>query len=60
MGPWSELREGPWSELRDLASLLAEVIRRMGAAYGHSDEWRADFTKAVQIMERANIRALEG
>lgn len=39
-------------DVRDLASLLAEVIRRAGAAYGSPEEWRRDITVAVKIMER--------
>jgi hypothetical protein len=37
--------------IRDLASLTAEVIRRMGATYGDAATWRADITRAVKIME---------
>ena len=42
-------------KIRDLASLLAESIRRQGAAYGSLDDWRRDITAAVKIMEEANI-----
>ena len=35
----------------ELASLLAEVIRRMGASYGPPKEWRRDFTRAVKVFE---------
>ena len=44
-------------DIRDLASLLANVIRRMGASYGSQDDWRRDITAAVQIMERADQRS---
>lgn len=37
--------------IRDLAMLTAEIIRRMGAAYGSPEDWRRDITKAVGIME---------
>lgn len=39
--------------IRDLASLIGECIRRMGASYGESDVWRRDITRAVKIMEWA-------
>ena len=43
-------------DLRDLASLVAQLIRKMGAAYGPPDEWRRDITTAVKIMERNQER----
>jgi hypothetical protein len=42
-------------DMRDLASLVAEIIRKMGAAYGPPEEWRRDITKAVKIMEHNNV-----
>jgi hypothetical protein len=45
-------------DVRDLASLVYEVILRMGAAYGGPEDWRRDLTTAVKIMERANVAAL--
>jgi len=47
-------------DVRDLATLVYEVIRRMGAAYGAPDDWRRDLTTAVKVMERANAAALGG
>ena len=44
-------------EIRDLASLLAEVIRRAGAAYGSPQDWRRDFTQAVKISDSAHLRS---
>lgn len=38
--------------LIELATLLAEVIRRMGAAYGSSEDWRRDLTRCVKIHEQ--------
>jgi hypothetical protein len=43
--------------IRDLASLVAEVIRRAGASYGSPDDWRRDITTAVKIMERFAVAA---
>ena len=43
-------------DIRDLASLLAQVVRRAGAAYGSPEDWHRDFTEALRIMERANVR----
>jgi uncharacterized protein YheU (UPF0270 family) len=40
------------TDIRDLATLVAEIIRRMGADYGSSEDWRRDITTAVRIMER--------
>jgi len=45
-------------DVRDLATLVYEVIRRMGAAYGSPEDWRRDLTTAVKIMERANVAAI--
>jgi len=45
------------ADLRDLASLVIEVIRRMGASYGSSDDWRRGISTAAAIMERANVAA---
>ncbi len=42
-------------DIRDLAMLVANIIRRMGADYGSPEDWRLDITAAVQIMERNNI-----
>jgi len=47
-------------DVRDLATLVYEVIRRMGAAYGSPEDWRRDLTTAVKVMERANAAALGG
>ena len=47
-------------QVRDLATLLAEVIRRMGAAYGSTDDWHRDYTHAVKIMESANVACNDG
>ncbi len=44
-------------EIRDLASLVAEIIRRMGAAYGSAEDWREGFTVAVKILESASTRS---
>lgn len=38
-------------DIRDLATILAEVIRRMGASYGSREDWRIDLAKCVSIME---------
>jgi hypothetical protein len=46
-----------WEAIRDLASLTAEMIRRMGASYGSAEEWREGITLAVRIMERASVEA---
>ena len=46
-----------WEAIRDLASLMAEMIRRMGASYGSAEEWREGITLAVRIMERASVEA---
>lgn len=35
----------------ELATLLAGVIQRMGAAYGSPENWRQDFTRAVKVFE---------
>lgn len=40
------------AEIIELATLIAETIRRMGAAYGSADEWRRDVTRAVRVAER--------
>ena len=37
--------------IRELATLLAEVIRRMGASYGSPEAWRTDITRAVKVFE---------
>jgi hypothetical protein len=37
--------------ISDLAVLVAEIIKRMGAAYGSPDDWRRDITTAVKIYE---------
>ena len=47
-------------DIRDLASLLIEVIRRSGAAYGSREDWRRDIMEADRIMERANLRIFRG
>ena len=47
------------SDLRDIATLVAEIIRRMGSAYGSGAEWSRDTQEAVHIMERANLRYLD-
>ena len=39
-------------DIRDLAMIVAEVIRRMGAAYGSPDDVRRDFSTCVTIMEQ--------
>ena len=49
-----------WLATRDMAMLLAEVIRRMGASYGSADDWRRDVTTAVRVMELAARRAAGG
>lgn len=43
-------------DTRDIASFIAEIIRRMGAAYGDAEAWRRDYTAAVEIMNRASRR----
>jgi hypothetical protein len=41
-------------QIQELATLVAEIIRRMGASYGSAEDWRADFRRAVKIMEEAS------
>ena len=47
-------------DIRDLAELVADIIRRMGASYGTPRDWRQDFTRAVKIMEKAHVRIQKG
>jgi hypothetical protein len=39
-------------DIAALASLVAESIRRQGAAYGSPDDWRRDVTAADKLVER--------
>ena len=43
------------ADVQLLAGLVAEIIRRMGSAYGTAAVWHADFTIAVQIEERLAV-----
>ena len=42
-------------DLRDLAGIVADLERSLSAMLG--SDWKRNFTKAVQIAERANLRA---
>ena len=35
--------------LIELSGLTAEIIRRSGASYGSAEDWRRDFTAAVEV-----------
>lgn len=35
----------------ELATLLAEVVRHTRTSYGSPEEWRRDFTRAVNIYQ---------
>ena len=46
--------------LREIASLTAGIMSRLGASYGAPEEFRRDFSRAVQIMTEANKRVVAG
>ena len=48
------------ADIRDLASLLAQTIRRMGVAYGDPEDWRGAITALVHIATRQHRRLVEG